>query len=105
MADASAQTAAEGDHWAVDKRIPIALIFTLLAQTVAIAWWAATTQARVDALEGANASLGLRTGQVEKSSEELQVVRYRLDNVEKVAQRIETKVDQIQDTQRGKGSK
>lgn len=28
-------------HWSLDRRVPIALIWTLLAQTAAAVWWAA----------------------------------------------------------------
>jgi hypothetical protein len=38
-------------EWHLDKKVPIALIGTLLAQTIAIVWWAANLSTRVDALE------------------------------------------------------
>lgn len=40
-----------GRAWHLDKRVPIALIFTIAAQTMAIVWWAATASARLDQLE------------------------------------------------------
>lgn len=41
----------EKQHWSVDKRIPVALIFAIFMQTVAGVWWAATTTERLDAVE------------------------------------------------------
>ncbi len=38
------------DQWHLDKRVPIALIFAILAQTIAGVWWAATLQGTVDDL-------------------------------------------------------
>lgn len=39
------------DHWSFDKRIPIALILTLLTQGGLGIWWASGTDKRLDALE------------------------------------------------------
>lgn len=41
----------EKETWHADKRVPIALILTILIQSVSIVWWAATTESRVDVLE------------------------------------------------------
>lgn len=38
-------------RWKLDKHIPVALIFAILIQSGMGLWWAATTSARVDALE------------------------------------------------------
>jgi hypothetical protein len=37
--------------WHLDKRVPVALIFTIFIQTSAIVWWAAGINARVEQLE------------------------------------------------------
>jgi predicted hotdog family 3-hydroxylacyl-ACP dehydratase len=33
------------EAWHLDKRVPLALILTLAAQTLGVGWWAATLQA------------------------------------------------------------
>lgn len=38
-------------HWHLDKRVPIALILTLLIQSAGIAWWMASTTEKVSVLE------------------------------------------------------
>jgi Tfp pilus assembly protein PilO len=38
-------------HWHLDKRVPIALILTLLVQTGGVAWWMATTSERISVLK------------------------------------------------------
>lgn len=37
--------------WHLDKKVPIALIMTLLVQTGGIVWWGATTSERLNTLE------------------------------------------------------
>ena len=44
---------AQPENWHLDKRVPIALIFVLLTQSLGAAWWAASIQARVGANETA----------------------------------------------------
>jgi hypothetical protein len=44
-------------QWHLDKRVPIALIITMILQTMAVVWWAAKADNRLDNLEKAG-SLG-----------------------------------------------
>jgi hypothetical protein len=39
------------EPWHLDRRVPLALILTILLQTGAAVWFAASLQARVDVLE------------------------------------------------------
>jgi hypothetical protein len=41
--------------WHLDKRIPIALIFTLIVQTAVAVWWLADLSSRVDSATAVNA--------------------------------------------------
>lgn len=41
----------EDNHWHLDRRVPIALIVTILIQTGTVVWWGASTNARINALE------------------------------------------------------
>ena len=44
-----------GDRqWHLDKKVPIALIFSILCQSAVILWWASAINERVIALEKAN---------------------------------------------------
>jgi hypothetical protein len=36
------------EAWHLDKKVPIALIFTMAIQTVGVIWWAASLSTRVD---------------------------------------------------------
>ena len=61
-------------HWILDKRVPVALIFALALQTVAIIWWAATMENRVNALEKS-------VSRVEPHADRLTRLEVRLDGV------------------------
>lgn len=57
-------------HWQIDRKIPLALIVTILLQTFGVVYWGATLQAdarnterRVSALE--NANFGDRLARIE----------------------------------------
>ena len=55
------------EHWHLDKRVPISLIATMLAQTVAIVWWASSIDNRVTQLE--NVTLDQRSKDAASSSQ------------------------------------
>ena len=62
--DDSSQPARE--PWHFDRRVPIALIAAIVLQTVAIVWWAATTDSRV-------ANTERRVERIEANNERAQV--------------------------------
>lgn len=39
------------EPWHLDRKVPIALILTIIVQTSAIVWWAATTDSRLGEVE------------------------------------------------------
>jgi hypothetical protein len=54
----------EDREWHLDKRVPLALIVTVIAQTMAAAWWAAVTTTRVDYLEKQTGSVTAQTERI-----------------------------------------
>lgn len=42
---------ARDEHWTLDKRVPLAIVFALLAQLVGFAWYAARLDSRIENLE------------------------------------------------------
>jgi len=75
-------------NWHLDKRVPIALIGVILAQTFAGGWWAATTGERLSALERDRTTSAIAVDTAAKSSSSLS---------ERMV-RIETKFDGVVDT-------
>lgn len=49
--DRDASEGIENRHWHLDKKVPLALIITIVAQTVAVAWGASNLWTRVGELE------------------------------------------------------
>lgn len=73
------------NHWHLDKRVPIAIIVALAVQSAAIIWWAATMEARVNAIEAAMLA-GADTSE-------------RLTRIEVILERVERRLDQQEERQ------
>lgn len=41
----------DANRWKIDRHIPIALILTVLLQTVGAVWWTAKLESRIEVLE------------------------------------------------------
>jgi Tfp pilus assembly protein PilN len=82
-------------HWHLDKRVPIALIITILMQTVGIVWWAASLSERVTALENRFQDLRTHQGRIVRLEEKQTAVHQRLDRIETIQRRIENKIDRL----------
>ena len=81
-------TMAEGRHWTVDKRVPLALIVTLVVQTAGIVWWASSMASTV-------AAQGQRVVALEntRAGERLAVLESTIGDVRAQLNRIEAKLD------------
>lgn len=62
MADDDQST--ENRHWTVDRRVPLALILTIVFQTGAALWWASGLNTRVDQLERQYIAISPQAGQI-----------------------------------------
>ncbi len=72
-------------RWHLDKRVPIALIITMLLQGIGLVWYVSKIDSRVQTLETFAAdNKGLLTDSA--------VLRTRLDNIERSLLRIERAV-------------
>lgn len=74
-------------HWTVDKRVPLALIITLMVQTGGAIWWAATISGRVNQLEKSQ-----QRSDDEKLGERMKVVEVLVQQVAASTDRIERQV-------------
>lgn len=80
------------DTWKLDRHIPIAVIFALLAQTGGVVWWASTISSRVDGavetnvrqdaeIKAAEAALASQAVSTATAAAELRAVRDGLTEV------------------------
>lgn len=93
----------EAEHWTIDRRIPLALIFALVAQAVAAVWYVSGLEGRVKAAGDAVAELtrsdiaqDTRLGVIDDRTTRIEV-DYNTTKVE-VSRRlsgIESKLDRI----------
>ena len=61
--------AGEGpEPWHFDKKVPLALIATLVVQTIAVVWWASGIHHRVATVEAMQLVLASRTATIEAAS-------------------------------------
>lgn len=87
----------EKQHWTVDKRIPLALVITIVLQTGGLVWWAATISSRVAVLEQFKleqvpASLG-REGRIIRLETLAQSVASSIDEVKRSLSDLNRKMD------------
>lgn len=77
-------------HWSVDKRIPLALIITIIVQTVSVVWFASALWQQVQSQEA-------RINAIEAVKMDARLVRLEeaLANVRPQLDRIETKLDRL----------
>jgi len=90
--------ASEG--WHLDKRVPVALIITIMMQTIAAVWWAASLSARVDALERDWARFSDVVSRLRTQEDRAARVDVRLEALYGRLDRIETKLDALLERKR-----
>ena len=82
-------------HWHLDRRVPVALIVTIVMQTIGIVWWAASISARVDVLEARLRDTRHNQNRIVRLEANQNAVYQRLDRIEAASRRIEAKLDRL----------
>jgi hypothetical protein len=79
--------AMNGDNkWHLDKRVPIALIVTMMLQTGGIIWWAASASERLSALEKKVDSTAPQADRLTRVEVKLDVVQDNLGEIKRILQ-------------------
>jgi uncharacterized coiled-coil protein SlyX len=85
------------NSWHLDKRIPIALILAVLAQTSAGVWWAATIEHRVQTAETRMTRLEVNEAKTAESAgrfdRTLATIVQSQDDMRRSLERIERRID------------
>ena len=76
--------------WSLDKRVPLALVLTILMQTAAAIWWAAG-QSHVTSEHARR----LAVVEAQRAGERISVVESRVDDMKIQLNRIESKLDKL----------
>ena len=86
VADASGDSGmsnGNGNGWCIDKRIPVAVVALVLAQSLAIGIWAGSISTRVEASETAieTITLGRHEARVSVLESQIDAIRATLDRI------------------------
>jgi hypothetical protein len=74
-------------EWHLDRKVPIALIVALAAQTSAVSWWAATLSARVDLLERQVVAIAPQTERIIRLESKVDVMTANLSEIKALIDR------------------
>lgn len=77
-------------HWSLDKRVPLALVLTILFQTGVAIWWAAG-QSYVTAEHARR----LAVVEAQRAGERIAIVESRVDDLKVQLNRMEAKLDKL----------
>lgn len=75
------------EHWHLDRKVPIALILTILGQTGAALWWAAGVNAKVDQLEKQAMSAAPQTERIVRLETKMDAIFTSLSEIKQIMQR------------------
>lgn len=83
-------------HWTLDRRVPIALIWTILAQTGLAVWWARGQQANIDtALQRLTVLEAQRSS--DRVAERLSTLESQMQDAKDVLRRIDDRTERLID--------
>ncbi|MFC2252520.1 hypothetical protein ACETRX_22985 [Labrys portucalensis] len=91
----------EKEHWSVDKKIPAALVITLLLQTGGIVWWVSSLNSRVTVVEEKAIATRLDIDKLKdvsgEAKERFARTETTLISVVETTRRVESKLDRLLD--------
>ena len=82
------------EQWHLDKRVPIALIFAILIQSVAAVWWAASISERVQHIEERQVEVRARASSIDAA---LTVQAQRSAVLAEAVSNTNTRLGELQD--------
>ena len=89
------------DPWHLDRRVPIAMIFAILCQTVGVVWWAATIDARTTALTQVTARNAVRIqrawDRMNADGDKVTVTAERVAKMEGTLEHVARQLDRVLD--------
>lgn len=73
-------------HWSLDRRVPLALVVTIVVQTVVFAFWLGTVSARLTSVEATVDRFSANSDRLTRLEVQLENIR---DTVERIDKRME----------------
>ena len=88
------------EHWTLDKKVPIAIIFALILQAIGAGWWAAAMEGRVAEAQRSIIRLEARDGETREGRERLIRLEERMISAAEELRRMNGKLEQLIDDRR-----
>ena len=76
----------EDDHWHWDKRVPVALILTIVFQSAVIIWWASGISERVSVLEKRQDASAPQADRITRLEVNIEVVKDGIVEIKRLVQ-------------------
>jgi hypothetical protein len=73
--------------WYLDKRVPLALILTIVIQTAGLVWWASNLTERVNSLERTQEATAPQAGRLTRVEVRLESVQSGIDEIKRLIRR------------------
>jgi hypothetical protein len=74
-------------HWHLDKRVPLALIMTIVIQTAGLVWWASSLSERVNSLERTREATAPQADRLTRVEVKLEGVQSGIDEIKRLIRR------------------
>ena len=71
-------------HWHLDKRVPLALILTIIIQTAALVWWASSLSERVNSLERTRDATAPQADRLTRVEVKVESIQAGVDRIERL---------------------
>ena len=91
-------------HWSLDRRVPLALIWTVLAQTGVGIWWASRQEASVEHLTQRQAALEAQRA-TDRVGERLSTLESQMMDAKDVLRRIDERTQRLVERQVGRADR
>ena len=74
----------DNKRWHLDKRVPLALIVTIVVQTAGLVWWASSLSERVNSLERTREATAPQGDRLTRVEVKLEVVQQGIERIERL---------------------
>ena len=74
-------------QWHLDKRVPLALIMTIIIQTAGLVWWASSLSERVNSLERSREATAPQADRLTRVEVKLEGVQSGIDEIKRLIRR------------------
>lgn len=76
-------------HWSVDRKVPLALIFAIFMQTAGAFWWAGKVDSRLTYLEATNENTEKAIKELTEIKIHMQYQRESLEEIKLILERVD----------------